>query len=120
MNTFLTYKFQFEETSRNENDPYVCFRRRELKPLRKTRRTDAQSLEKLRGLRRDIALGSRLVNMIKDREGTRKEILSLSNTQFEKRYLMKKMQQRLGIQEFDQDLKEVSSLVRLIEICYQL
>ncbi|CAG8476727.1 7761_t:CDS:2 [Paraglomus occultum] len=99
-------RLKLEETSRNENDPYVCFRRRELKPLRKTRRTDAQSLEKLRGLRRDIALGSRLVNMIKDREGTRKEILSLSNTQFEKRYLMKKMQQRLGIQEFDQDLKE--------------
>ena len=29
----------FDET--NDNDPYVCFRRREVKQIRKTRKTDA-------------------------------------------------------------------------------
>lgn len=51
-NFYLLYSLEkFEEAYKGEADPFICFRRREVRTTRRTRRTDAQSLRKLRQLK---------------------------------------------------------------------
>ena len=52
----------------NENDPYVCFRRREVKSARKTRKTDTLQLEKLVRLQSELEQATKLVLMVAQRE----------------------------------------------------
>jgi hypothetical protein len=94
---------RFEEGARNDADPYVCFRRRETKPVRKTRRTDQQSLEKLRKLRAEMETARNLLEMVLRREKMRKESLALEHTVFDKKCVLRDMQRQLGIKE-DEDL----------------
>lgn len=56
----------FDES--NENDPYVCFRRREVKSARKTRKTDTLQLEKLVRLEVEMRQAASLFFMIAQRE----------------------------------------------------
>ncbi|KAH8554618.1 enhancer of polycomb-like-domain-containing protein [Umbelopsis sp. PMI_123] len=95
---------RFEESGvRNDTDPYVCFRRRETKPVRKTRRTDQQSLEKLRKLRAEMETARNLLEMVLRREKMRKESLALEHTIFDKKCVLRDMQRQLGIKE-DEEL----------------
>ena len=96
-------QLKFEETLKNEADPYVCFRRRETKPIRKTRRTDQQSLERLRKLRTEMEMARNLLEMVLRREKIRKEGLVLEHTVFEKKRILHEYQRTLGIKE-DEDL----------------
>ncbi|WFD34065.1 Enhancer of polycomb-like protein 1 [Malassezia cuniculi] len=52
----------------NDNDPYVCFRRREVKTVRKTRKTDILQLEKLVRLKSELEQATKLVLMVAQRE----------------------------------------------------
>jgi hypothetical protein len=88
-----------EETTRNESDPYVCFRRREIKTGRKTRRTDAQSLIKLRQLRAEMESARILLEMIAKREKMRKESLLLEHVIFEQKALVREMRETMGVSE---------------------
>ncbi|KAI9275855.1 enhancer of polycomb-like-domain-containing protein [Phascolomyces articulosus] len=92
-----------EDTLKGEIDPYVCFRRRETKPIRKTRRTDQQSLERLRKLRSEMEMSRNLLEMVLRREKIRKEGLVLEHTVFEKKIRLREYQRKLGIKE-DEDL----------------
>lgn len=56
----------FDES--NESDPYVCFRRREVKTARKTRKTDTLQLEKLVRLRSELMQATKLFQMVAQRE----------------------------------------------------
>ncbi|WFC99168.1 Enhancer of polycomb-like protein 1 [Malassezia yamatoensis] len=56
----------FDES--NDSDPYVCFRRREAKVARKTRKTDTQQLEKLVRLRSEMMQAKQMFQMIAQRE----------------------------------------------------
>lgn len=94
-------QLKFEELIKNENDPYVCFRRRETKPIRKTRRTDQQSLERLRKLRSEMEMSRNLLEMVLRREKIRKEGLVLEHTVFEKKRTLLEYQRALGIKEED-------------------
>ncbi|KAJ2956067.1 hypothetical protein NQZ79_g8040 [Umbelopsis isabellina] len=95
---------KFDETGlRSDTDPYVCFRRRETKPVRKTRRTDQQSLEKLRKLRAEMETARNLLEMVLRREKMRKESLAIEHTIFDKKCMLREMQRQLGIKE-DEDL----------------
>lgn len=86
----------------DDTDPYVCFRRRETKPVRKTRRTDQQSLEKLRKLRAELETARSLLEMVTRREKLRKESLVTEHSIFNQRCMLREMQQQLGIKdEFD-------------------
>lgn len=55
----------------NDADPYVCFRRRELKVLRKTRKSDALHLERLAGLSHELGQACRLSARVAAREYTK-------------------------------------------------
>lgn len=104
-------QLKFEETLKNEADPYVCFRRRETKPIRKTRRTDQQSLERLRKLRTEMEMARNLLEMVLRREKIRKEGLLLEHSVFEKKRILYEYQRTLGIKE-DDDLLLISKKKR--------
>lgn len=107
-------ELKFEDILKNEIDPYVCFRRRETKPVRKTRRTDQQSLERLRKLRSEMEMSRNLLEMVLRREKIRKEGLVLEHSVFEKKCKLREYQRQLGIKE-DDDLLPLSKKKRKTE-----
>ncbi|XP_028282983.1 enhancer of polycomb homolog 1-like isoform X2 [Parambassis ranga] len=71
------------------NDPYVAFRRRtEKMQTRKNRKNDEASYEKMLKLRRDLSRAVTILEMIKRREKSKRELLHLTLEIFEKRNAM--------------------------------
>lgn len=69
------------------NNPYVAFRRRtEKMQTRKNRKNDETSYEKMLKLRRDLNRAVTLLEMIKRREKTKKEMVQLTIEVMDKRY----------------------------------
>lgn len=64
---------------------------------RKTRRTDAQSLRKLRQLRAELESAKTLLEMVTRREKMRREGLFLDHLVFEQKILMRQMKDQLGL-----------------------
>lgn len=97
----------------DELDPYVCFRRREVRLTRKTRARDVQSADKLKRLRRELEDGRQLVIASYERELLKKEMLNTDRIIFEQRAQLKEAKVRLGIKTDDEDLinQKVSSSV---------
>lgn len=97
---------KFETHSEQDDlDPYVCFRRREVRQTRKTRQKDVQSADKLKKLRRELEDARLLVTMAQHREALKQELLSLDKKLFEHRAIFKEKKIRLGISKNeDEDL----------------
>ncbi|KAF9938634.1 Enhancer of polycomb-like protein 1 [Modicella reniformis] len=110
----ITPQLKYEEVLRNEADPYVCFRRRESKPIRKTRRTDQQSIEKLRKLRMEMESARSLLEMVSRREKVRKESLVLEHMIFDQRCKVREYRRNLGIKDDDEDLQHQKKKIRKI------
>ncbi|XP_026230588.1 enhancer of polycomb homolog 1-like isoform X2 [Anabas testudineus] len=71
------------------SDPYVAFRRRtEKMQTRKNRKNDEASYEKMLKLRRDLSRAVTILEMIKRREKSKRELLHLTLEIFEKRNAM--------------------------------
>ncbi|KAL2085815.1 hypothetical protein ACEWY4_019135 [Coilia grayii] len=71
------------------NDPYVAFRRRtEKMQTRKNRKNDEASYEKMLKLRRDLSRAVSILEMIKRRERSKRDLLSLTLEIVEKRNIM--------------------------------
>ncbi|ORY71264.1 enhancer of polycomb-like-domain-containing protein [Pseudomassariella vexata] len=85
-------------------DPYVCFRRREVRQTRKTRARDVQIADKLKKLRRELEDGRQLVLLSHQREVLKKELLNTERFLFEHRAKLKERKVRLGIKADDEDL----------------
>ncbi|KAL1878082.1 hypothetical protein VTK73DRAFT_8133 [Phialemonium thermophilum] len=98
-----TLKFETHQES-DEMDPYVCFRRREVRQTRKTRARDAQSADKLKRLRRELEDGRQLIISSYQRELMKKEMLMTDRLIFEQRAQLKELKVRLGIKTDDEDL----------------
>ncbi|KAF2457257.1 enhancer of polycomb-like-domain-containing protein [Lineolata rhizophorae] len=88
----------------DDADPYVCFRRREVRQVRKTRGRDAQVAEKLKKLRGEMESARQLVHFVKQREAMRKEQLGVDRTVFEHRAALRDAKRNLGLKEGDEDL----------------
>ena len=88
----------------DDSDPYVCFRRREVRQVRKTRGRDAQSVEKLRKLRKELEAARQLIAVVKQREMTKRELLAVDRALFEQRSKVKEAKRKLGIKGDDEDL----------------
>lgn len=88
----------------DDGDPYVCFRRREVRQARKTRGRDAQSIEKLRKLRRELEDARKLIALVKQREVNKAELLGVEGTLFDQRVKLKETKRKLGIKADDEDL----------------
>jgi enhancer of polycomb-like protein len=104
-NRSLQPSLKFETHQDNDDgDPYVCFRRREVRQTRKTRARDVQSTDKLRRLRKELEEGRQLVAMAHQRELTKRELLNVDRSIFEQRTKVKEAKVRLGIKTDDEDL----------------
>lgn len=69
----------------DDSDPYVCFRRREVRQVRKTRGRDAHSAEKLKKLRKELEESRQIMALIRQREITKREQLAVERQLFEQR-----------------------------------
>lgn len=98
-----TLKFERHQES-DDTDPYVCFRRREVRQTRKTRARDVQSADKLKRLRRELEEGRQLVMAAHNRELLKAEMLKADRAIFEVRGRLKEIKVRLGIKTDDEDL----------------
>lgn len=81
----------------DDADPYVCFRRREVRQTRKTRGRDAQIVEKLKKLRLELEQARTLVQFVNQREQLNKQGLETSRKVFEERGKLKKVKSERGI-----------------------
>jgi enhancer of polycomb-like protein len=75
----------------DDADPYICFRRREVRQTRKTRGRDAQVVEKLKKLRMELEQARELVQMVVSREKLNKEKIEVSRKVFEQRKQLKEV-----------------------------
>jgi enhancer of polycomb-like protein len=87
----------------DDADPYVCFRRREIRQTRKTRARDMQSTEKLKKLRKELEDARQLVALTHSREVQKHSMLAIDKTVFEQRYKVKVAKTKLGIKGDDED-----------------
>ncbi len=70
----------------SNHNPYIAFRRRtEKMQTRKNRKNDESSYEKMLKLKRDLSRAVTLLEMVKRREKSKRELLHLSIEVFEKR-----------------------------------
>ncbi|KKY33000.1 putative epl1-like protein [Diaporthe ampelina] len=96
-------KFETHQES-DDLDPYICFRRREVRQTRKTRARDVQSADKLKRLRKELEEGRQLIVLSLERELLKGELLRADKMIFEKRAQVKELKVRLGIKGDDEDL----------------
>lgn len=89
-------------------DPYVCFRRREIKAPRKTRRTDAQCIDKLKKLHYDLGTSKALLEASLKRDRYKKESLVLETSLFEQYWALEVWRKQPGRPE-DWPLPDVPS-----------
>lgn len=76
-------------SSINNNNPYIAFRRRtEKMQTRKNRKNDETSYEKMLKLKRDLSKAVNLLKLIENREKLKRDHLKLTVDLFEKRYNM--------------------------------
>lgn len=85
-------------------DPYVCFRRREVRQVRKTRGRDAQVTEKLKKLRKELEDARLLMSQVKRREVMIRDQLAIDRQIFEQRTAVKEIKRKLGIKGDDEEL----------------
>ncbi|KAF3049681.1 Enhancer of polycomb-like protein 1 [Didymella keratinophila] len=88
----------------DEADPYVCFRRREVRQVRKTRGRDAQVTEKLKKLRNELEQARLLMAQVKRREALIRDALVNDKQIFEQRHAVKEIKRRLNIKTDDEEL----------------
>jgi enhancer of polycomb-like protein len=102
---------KFEENEKDDNnDPYICFRRREVRQVRKTRRQDAVSSERIRRLKAEMQQARDLVSMVSTREKCREEALKAERHVFAMRCKVKEVKRKLAIVGGDDDLVPVKVL----------
>lgn len=102
-----TDEFKFETGADTDDaDPYVCFRRREVRQIRKTRGRDAHSAEKLKKLRKELEESREIMAMIRQREITKREQLAVERQLFEQRTNLRQVKLNLPDQykEGDEDI----------------
>lgn len=104
-NRALTSDLKIETGQETDDaDAYVCFRRREVRLARKTRGRDAQVVEKLKKLRRELEDARQLVHLINQREKLNSERIETDRKVFEQRGQLKRLKIDQNIQGSDEDL----------------
>ncbi|CAG8475090.1 8078_t:CDS:10 [Diversispora eburnea] len=100
----------------DDDDAYVCFRRRELRPVRRTRRTEAQSVNKLKNIRVDLQSGRDLLGSVQSREKVKKQKIGIDRKVFTLECQVKDLQRELGIKKHPQKIKKQKPFTSQYEI----
>lgn len=104
LNHPLMPSLRFERnTDTDETDPFVCFRRREVRQARKTRGRDAQTVERIKKLRTELEQSRLLIHLTRDREMKRFTQTKVDRKIFQQRHELLQMKRSLGIKG-DEDL----------------
>ncbi|KAJ8128609.1 hypothetical protein O1611_g5024 [Lasiodiplodia mahajangana] len=104
-NKSLHPSLKFETHQEHDDmDPYVCFRRREVRQTRKTRARDVQVADKLKKLRKELEDGRQLVVFAHRREVLKRELLKTDKLVYEQRAKLKEAKIKLNIKTDDDDL----------------
>ncbi|KAF2004429.1 hypothetical protein P154DRAFT_519302 [Amniculicola lignicola CBS 123094] len=104
-NRMLMPTLKFETNlDTDDSDPYVCFRRREVRQVRKTRGRDAQVTEKIRKLRKELEEARFLMAQVKKREMAQRDQLAIDKQIFEQRAQVKELKRKLSIKADDEEL----------------
>lgn len=99
---FPLLKFE-NNIEKDENDPYVCFRHREVRQSRKTRRTDQQSSRRLRRLKFEMEQAQHLFRLLRRRENLRLRQLETDAAIFDMRNTAKALKRKFRIPGDDED-----------------
>nr|ODN91801.1 hypothetical protein L203_01053 [Cryptococcus depauperatus CBS 7841] len=95
----------FDET--NNNDPYVCFRRRDTRATRKTRRTDNFSIEQFQKLQYELRDAYSLAQSVLRRETEKKAFFQASREEWECKWKLFETKRRwpsLGMTQQEEEL----------------
>lgn len=109
---FPTIRFE-DPSQKDDNNPYTSFRRREFRQARKTRRTDVQSVEKLKLLFKDLRRVENLLVSITERELKRSELLDVNKETFRMRCEFKMLKREGKITADDELLYDKPKKKRL-------
>ncbi|KAL9092714.1 MAG: hypothetical protein Q9159_000612 [Coniocarpon cinnabarinum] len=88
----------------DDNDPFVCFRRREFRQARKTRGRDAQVIDKLKRLRKELEEGRYLLHQVRERENGHRVDLQLSREIYDTRHKLRRVKCDSKITDDDEAL----------------
>lgn len=95
---------RFEKNGeKNDNDPYICFRRREIRQVRKTRKMDKINSQKLHILLEQLKRTKDIINDVTKREVLKTEALE----SWEKIYQQRKLIRKQGIKLTPQQAKDL-------------
>ncbi|KAI9463887.1 enhancer of polycomb-like-domain-containing protein [Boletus coccyginus] len=97
------------------NESYICFRRREIKSVRKTRASQATSSDKLLRLQSELAQSLELAKTLVVREGLKKENVQQVVQVWEKRLEFTELKRKfptLGIKEDEELLHEKERVIK--------
>ncbi|KAI3323158.1 EPL1-like protein [Xylariaceae sp. AK1471] len=112
-NRSLHPSLKFETHQEHDDmDPYVCFRRREVRQTRKTRARDVQVADKLKKLRRELEDGRQLVVFAHRRELLKRELLKSNRLVYEQRAKLKETKLKLNIKTDEDDLVDIKPAKR--------
>lgn len=101
----LQPKLKFETSpDSDDGDPYVCFRRREVRPTRKTRARDLQFQDKLRTLRKELEDARQIMALCEMREKARKAMIDVDLEILNARMDLKAVRRKHNIVADDDDL----------------
>ncbi|RCK62779.1 Enhancer of polycomb-like protein 1 [Candida viswanathii] len=93
---------KFEDPSANDdNDPYVCFRRREFRQARKTRRADTIGADRIRQMQRSMNKAKELIANVSERETLKLENLQAEYDLFKLRCQTKSCKRELEVKGDD-------------------
>ncbi|KAF1813301.1 hypothetical protein P152DRAFT_395394, partial [Eremomyces bilateralis CBS 781.70] len=104
-NHSLMSSLKFERNAdTDDGDPYVCFRRREVRQVRKTRGRDAQATERLFTFRRQYETSRYLCHLVVQFQRAKADQLAQDELIFRQRRALLEAKRSLGIKEGDMEL----------------
>lgn len=95
----------YDET--NDGDPYVCFRRRDIRATRKTRRTDNVSIERMQKLQVEMRQAHLLASMVLRRETEKLQLCKVDKEVWEAKWKLYETKRRwpsLGVSREEEEL----------------
>lgn len=113
MSIFPSLKYESGLAS-DDGDPYVCFRHREVRQSRKTRRTDQQNSGRIRKLHTEMQDAQSLFSLILSRERKRLQQIQTDFEVFELRCRVKALKRKLKIGPEPDDINLLVSVPKRV------
>ncbi|CED83219.1 Polycomb enhancer protein, EPC [Phaffia rhodozyma] len=98
---------QLNHDESNDADPYVCFRRREVKSVRKTRRTDSQSVDRLVLLQSELIKASQLASDTLQRERRKSDLIQCERDAWDAKLRLIDIKRKIPSQPLRPDEEEL-------------